>query len=295
MTPYRCVLPLAAAALSALAAFVLPARAAERLTLNFNPDWRFLKDDPAGAQAPGFDDHAWSAVSTPHTFNDVDTFDNWSQLGHVGEQEQWSGRTWYRKTFTAPEAWRGRKVYIEFEAVRQVAEVYLNGQLLGGCKTGFTPFGFDLTPHLKIGAPNLLAVMADNRFMKDPVGLRVDRPPAKGDLNIGAAPGTSLQTMLHGMESGMPEDIADLPADKIPWNNPHWHPAHGGIYRNVRLHVMDPLHISLPLYSFLQTVGPYAYASDIAAGAARVSVEIPVENDRDAEAKIEMLRNRMPG
>ena len=122
MTPYRRVLPLVAAAVSSLAAFASTLAAAERLTLNFNPDWRFLKDDPAGAQAPGFDDHAWSAVSAPHTFNDTDTFDNWSQLGHVGEQEQWSGRTWYRKTFTAPEAWRGKKVYLEFEAVRQVAE-----------------------------------------------------------------------------------------------------------------------------------------------------------------------------
>src|SRR5450759_3963243 len=130
-----------------------------RLTLNFNPDWRFIKDDPAGAQAPGFDDHAWTTVSAPHTYNDTDTFDNWSTPGHSGEQIQWGGRTWYRKTFTAPAAWDGKRVFIEFEAVRQVAEVYLNGAKLGVAKTGFTPFGFDLTPHLKIGAANVLAVL----------------------------------------------------------------------------------------------------------------------------------------
>ncbi len=72
--------------------------------------------------------------------------------GHRGEQNQWGGRTWYRKTFTLPESYKGKKVYIEFEGVRQVAEVYLNGQLLGVSKTGFTPFGFDLTPHLRFGA-----------------------------------------------------------------------------------------------------------------------------------------------
>jgi len=111
-----------------------------RQTLNFNPDRRFVKADPAGASAPGFDDAAWSVVSAPHTYNDVDTFDNWSTPGHRGEQIQWSGRTWYRKTFTAPAAWRGKKVFIEFEAVRQIGEVHLNGQLLGTHKTGFTPF-----------------------------------------------------------------------------------------------------------------------------------------------------------
>ena len=47
--------------------------------------------------------------------------------------------------------------------------MYLNGVLLGTAKGGFTPFGFDLTPHLKIGARNVLAVMADNRFQKDPL------------------------------------------------------------------------------------------------------------------------------
>src|SRR5262245_5692618 len=97
--------------------------AAERLTLNFNPDWKFIKGDPAGAAQPGFDDRAWTNVSAPHTFNDTDTFDDWSLPGHRGEQNQWSGRTWYRKSFAIPASFSGRKVFIEFEAVRQVAEV----------------------------------------------------------------------------------------------------------------------------------------------------------------------------
>ncbi|HEY8994425.1 MAG TPA: hypothetical protein VIM71_07185, partial [Lacunisphaera sp.] len=89
--------------------FVLTATlafAAGRETINFNPGWKFLKSDPAGAAASEFDDHAWETVSAPHTFNDTDTFDNWSLPGHRGEQEQWSGRTWYRKTFNAPTDWR---------------------------------------------------------------------------------------------------------------------------------------------------------------------------------------------
>ncbi len=145
------------------------ALASDRLTLNFNPGWKFLKDDPAGAAAPGFDDHGWTTVSTPHTYNDTDTFNNFASADMHGEQNQWSGRTWYRKTFTLPDSFKGKKIFIEFEGVRQVAEVYLNGHLLGACKNGFVPFGFDLTPDLRFGGEtNVVAVMCDNRFMKDP-------------------------------------------------------------------------------------------------------------------------------
>src|SRR5262245_1825341 len=76
------------------------ASACDRLTLRLNPDWKFIKSDVPGAQQRNFDDRDWSSVSIPHTFNDCDTFDDWSLPGHRGEQNQWAGRTWYRKTFT---------------------------------------------------------------------------------------------------------------------------------------------------------------------------------------------------
>ena len=233
--------------------------AAESAKLNFNPDWKFLKADPPGAAAPAFDDTAWSSVSLPHTYNDIDTFDDWSTPNHVGEMNLWSGRTWYRKSFVLPETFKGKKVFIEFEAVRQIAEVYLNGQLLGVNKTGFIPFGFDLTPHLKFGgARNVIAVMADNRFTAE-------------------------------------TDMAKIVNTDLPWNSPHWHPAHGGIYRNVYLHVTDPLHISLPLYSFLQTAGPYVYATEVSSNSASVTVEVPIQNERDSTANVELVANVLDG
>jgi beta-galactosidase len=246
-----------------------PQAPASRETLNFNLDWRFIKDDPPGAAAEKFDDSSWTQVSIPHTYNDVDTFDNASTPGHRGEQIQWGGRTWYRKSFVAPSSWRDRKVFIEFEGVRQIAEVHVNGVRLGVHKTGFTPFGFDLTPHLRVAQTNVLAVMADNRFMTDPLE--------------GALP--DIQTEFN---KSIPENMAELRADQIPWNNPHWHPAHGGIYRNVKLHITDPLYIPLPLYSFLQDAGPYAYAHDITDASAQVTVEVPVKNERGQAADVEL-------
>ena len=160
------------------------ASADERLTLNFDPGWKFIKADPTNAFQAGFNDGGWSSVSLPHTYNDVDTYENWSLPGHRGEQNQWGGRTWYRKTFSLPETFKGKKVFIEFEAARQVAEVYLNGHFLGVSKTGFIPFGFDLTPWLRFDVPNVLAVMCDNRFMKDPPADAAEAPASKpaGDI-----------------------------------------------------------------------------------------------------------------
>jgi len=261
------------------AAFAAHSHAA-REVVPFNPDWRFTKSDPAGAFAPAFDDAAWSAVSLPHTFNDTDTFDNWSLPGHRGEQQQWSGRTWYRKTFTAPETWRGRKVFVEFEAVRQIAEVYLNGAKLGTAKSGFTPFGFDLTPHLRFDGPNVLAVMADNRFQKDPIDPALD---PQAPTNAKTHP--NLAQLSKQLMEQIPDTLEELQGDQIPWNNPHWHPAHGGIYRNVRLIVTEPVYVTLPLYSFLQTEGPYVYATNVSAASARVGIEVPVENTTKAAAK----------
>ena len=62
---------------------------------------------------------ARARISCPHTYNDIDTFDDFSLPNHRGEQNQFGGRTWYRKIFTAPKEWDGKKIYIEFEAVRQ--------------------------------------------------------------------------------------------------------------------------------------------------------------------------------
>jgi beta-galactosidase len=81
--------------------------------------------------------------------------------------------------------------------------------------------------------------------------------------------------------------MAKIAGTDLPWNSPHWHPPHGGIYRNVYLHVTDPLHISLPLYSNLKTAGPYVYAADISESSASLHCEIPVQNERSTTEKIE--------
>lgn len=215
--------------------------ATNRVKLNINPGWKFIKQNVTNAQDPSYNDSSWTTVSCPHTYNDTDTFDNWSTLD--GETNQWNGITWYRKHFTLDSAYSVRKVFIEFEAVRQIADVYINGTYLGQAKGGFIPFGCDLTPYVYFGgADNVLAVKVDN-------------------------------TITSG----------------LPWNDPHWHPAHGGIYRNVYLHIMDKLHVTLPLYTLLQTSGTYVYASNITSSSASITVKAEVKNEYSSGQTAEYL------
>ncbi len=51
---------------------------------------------------------------------------------------------WYRRTVTIPEAWKGRRVLLHFQAVDYDATVWVNGVEVGRHRGGFTPFTCDL-------------------------------------------------------------------------------------------------------------------------------------------------------
>ena len=128
----KALLPLVAFALlastlplwSADAKFTPPA--SPRVTYNFDSDWRFIRQDVPGAAGRSFDDSQWETVSTPHTFNDVDSFR--VIIDHSGgDRGTYKGISWYRKHFKLPAAAAGSKVFIEFEGMRQAGDIYLNG------------------------------------------------------------------------------------------------------------------------------------------------------------------------
>ncbi len=73
------------------------------------------------------------------------------------------GTGWYRKRFTLPASDRGKAVRLVFDGSYYETSVWLNGVQVGRNVYGYTPFGFDLTPHLKpAGQENVLAVRVDN-------------------------------------------------------------------------------------------------------------------------------------
>jgi beta-galactosidase len=72
------------------------------------------------------------------------------------------GTAWYRKHFTLPAATPNQRVRIEFDGVYQDAGVWINGQHLGRHPYGYTPFGYDLTKHLRRDGDNVIAVEVKN-------------------------------------------------------------------------------------------------------------------------------------
>ena len=68
---------------------------------------------------------------------------------------------WYRKTFTIPSGYRGKEIFIEFDGAFRNSYTCLNGALLGTNYSGYTSFAYDMTPYVKFGATNVLAVKLD--------------------------------------------------------------------------------------------------------------------------------------
>jgi beta-galactosidase len=137
---------------------------AARPSLDFDTDWRFSLSDSAMAMAPGFDDAGWRQLNVPH---------DWSSEGPFGAQYGSGngyapgGIGWYRKHFTLAPAQKDRLVTVEFDGVYDHAEVWINGQFVGGRPYGYSSFQFDLTRHLKFDGENVLAVRVDHSRYAD--------------------------------------------------------------------------------------------------------------------------------
>src|SRR5206468_12294864 len=68
-------------------------------------------------------------------------------------------RVWYRRTFTIPAGWAGRRVLLHFGAVNWEASVWLNGrEKLGTHRGGYDGFTYDITRLLERDGPQELIV-----------------------------------------------------------------------------------------------------------------------------------------
>jgi beta-galactosidase len=120
----------------------------------WNQGWKFHLGD-AELNAP---EAGWEKVSLPHT----------PQIEQPEQKNShFQGLCWYRKTFRAEPAWRGKKVQLRFDGAMQVAEVWLNGKSLTVHKGGYLPFIVDLTPGLDLKRDNVVDVRLDNRDQPD--------------------------------------------------------------------------------------------------------------------------------
>jgi beta-galactosidase len=130
---------------------VIPASGGARSATLLAGSWRFAGSDTlAGAEAPGYDDSSWTTIAVPHTWDIAKSpFLLYSNA-------------WYRTHFTLPASDAGRRVYLQFEGVGTVADVYVNGTHAGQHRGAYTRFVFDVTDAVTFGGDNVLAVRTDN-------------------------------------------------------------------------------------------------------------------------------------
>lgn len=113
---------------------------------NLNGLWQYSVT-PRDQQAPG---QFQGYILVPFPIESV--------LSGVGRAVKPEERLWYRRTFTIPQSWRGRRILLHFQAVDWHATVWVDGQKVGEHKGGYTPFSFDITRTLREGADHELIV-----------------------------------------------------------------------------------------------------------------------------------------
>ncbi len=254
----------------------------------FNSGWRFCaadafpmsearekRRDSMGREffEEDYDDSDWQPVTLPHTFNDGELFAARIQNSGSGQRRT---AAFYRKSFTVPESRRGCKMFIEFEGMRQTCYLYINSHLAGYYEAGTAPFGFDLTPWIRFGGKNVIAVATDNTSTMD-ADMCIAETPNKPDV----VPGS----YLFPVKKDVPEQYRGV---GFFWNCNDFNPSVGGITRPVKVHFKPEVYLTLPLYSNLRTKGCYIYASDFdtAAGTARITALCEVRNESDSPAEV---------
>ncbi|NDV69353.1 DUF4982 domain-containing protein [Dysgonomonas sp. 25] len=193
----------------------------------FNSEWKFILGDNPRASIESFDDTSWRILNLPHDWSIEADFsvDNPATPGGGALP---GGIGWYRKTFTPDAGDKGKKTYIDFDGIYWNSSVWINGHLLGERPNGYISFRYDLTPYLKYGENNTIAVRVDN--------------------------------------------------SKQP--NSRWYSG-SGIYRNVRLVTVDPLHIA--------HWGTYVTTENVSAESAEVNLRVTLENNSEETREAELV------
>lgn len=149
-----------------------------RVERTLQKGWKFTREDNPEFATRHYDDSKWQSVSLPHDWAIYGPFswDNDKQnvaISQDGQKEamEHAGRTgglpfvgtgWYRTEVELPEFADGKRVALMFDGAMSHARVYVNGQEAGYWPYGYNAFHFDITPYLKKGEKNVIAVRLEN-------------------------------------------------------------------------------------------------------------------------------------
>jgi beta-galactosidase len=201
-----------------------PPVAGGRLILPMNRNWRFSRSAVADARTKDFDDSKFERVVVPHA--------NIRLPWHSFDDKDYEFVSVYRRHFKLPAAARGRRVFVDFEGVMTSSTVWHNGIRLGEYKGGYTPFSFELTPHLDFDSDNVLTVEVDSTE-------RADIPPFGHQIDYLTFGGIYREVALRIVPSTFIENIFAKPKDVLT--------PSPGLDVDCFLQHLDPSHEALSL------------------------------------------------
>lgn len=140
------------------------ARCSPREEICFNFGWKFYLGNADDAKNSAFDDSRWRDVDLPHDFQ-IEM--PWDRSAHGNRGFKQMGEAWYRKTFEANPAWKGRRILLDVEGVMYVGDVYFNGTFVGKTDYGYLGFDADVTPLVSYGGKNVVAVYCSTQKVEN--------------------------------------------------------------------------------------------------------------------------------
>jgi beta-galactosidase len=133
-----------------------PTKQHKRPDGNPGSDFPFVQAD--------FNDAGWEPVTLPHDWAIKGPFFKGEPAevgGGMGRLPS-PGVAWYRRKLEIPVTDKGKFIYLDVDGAMSYAMVWLNGHLVGGWPYGYNSFRLNLTPYIRPGEVNQLAIRLDN-------------------------------------------------------------------------------------------------------------------------------------
>ena len=132
-----------------------------RMVKKIDRDWSFKLGDLPEAIHPEFDDSDWRKLDLPHDWSTEFMVDSSYPSGKRGGFVK-TGTGYYRKELDLPQDYINKTVYLKFDGIQRLSDVWVNGQHIGHMDYGYMTHYYDITKAVNPGEINTIAVKADN-------------------------------------------------------------------------------------------------------------------------------------
>jgi beta-galactosidase len=170
-----------------------PAAGSLRQVFPLNHDWGF----------GGKNGDTFEQVTLPHT--------NAVLPWHSFDETTYQYKSLYNRGFRLPPNLKGKRIFVDFEGAMTASTVSINGHKFDEYKGGYTPFSFELTPHLNWSGNNVLAVALDSTE-------RADIPPFGGNIDYLTFGGIYREVSLRAVPDVYIENVYAQPVEVLTAN-----------------------------------------------------------------------------